>query len=255
MFWDPWGLERVVLSAGAYNNNKDKKYQFEFIDTALKQIELWLEEGIDPSEIGWLITNLGWSDQQITDIEEAASSYGVNFTWINGVDDITSYINTGGLDGSETDTITHFSVFSHGLKDNGGTIALGYGHDTTKNLSWGISDLDNLNASAFDKTISWFYSCRTGRAGGGKSFAHHWANLTNGATYAVLGINGRTDYSYINGGPIEKAFSDKRATWKEQRGSYDKPGASYQLPGLSLPGSGWGLFTPGLKYALPVVGH
>ena len=35
----------------------------------------------------------------------------------------------------------------------------------------------------------------------------------------------------------------------------DKPGASYQLPGLSLPGSGWGLFTPGLKYALPVVGH
>ena len=42
MFVDPMGLEKVVLSGGAYNSNSDKDYQFEFVDTALKQIDYGL---------------------------------------------------------------------------------------------------------------------------------------------------------------------------------------------------------------------
>ena len=228
LFIDPWGLERIVLSAGAYNNKTNKTYQFEFIDSSLKQIELWIGGGSNPAEITLLVTNLGWSSQNITDIEYAAKSYGVNISWINDVSDITSYINTGGQDARQTDKITHFSVFSHGLKDDGGIIALSYGHETSKNLYWGKGDLEVLNSCAFNSAESWFYSCRTGYHKG-DSFGKAWADITNGATYAAYGLNGKTEYKNINGSNVSKILSNKRATWKEQRGSYGKPGQVHHI--------------------------
>lgn len=128
------------------------------------------------------------------------------------------------------------------MKNDGGIIALSYGYETSKNLYWGKGDLKNLHSSAFDSTETWFYACRTGYAKG-DSFANAWSKITNGDTYAVYGLNGRTEYKNINGDFVSKALSGKRAAWKEQRGSYDKPGASFQLPELAF-SSGWIYFGP-----------
>jgi len=44
-FVDPWGLEFVVVAGGAFHEGEGK-YQFEFVDCALKQIEVLLSYGL-----------------------------------------------------------------------------------------------------------------------------------------------------------------------------------------------------------------
>ena len=56
-FWDPWGLEDIVIAGGAYHKG-DGLYQFEFVDSALKKIK---DMGGDAT---LLVADAGWDDSQ-----------------------------------------------------------------------------------------------------------------------------------------------------------------------------------------------
>ena len=236
-FVDPWGLEQLVVSGGAYQNGKG--YQYEFVDSALLWIKEMIEIGHDEDDITWLVADAGWTDTQKNSIIEAAANLGVSLRWFNDIYDLIGYLNTGGKDGRKTDKITSFASFSHGFEDS--TISYGYDYSSpyNKELNFTKNLITILNPYAFNKTYSVFYSCNTAK-GGEDSFAHLWTQATKGTTWAV---DGKTNYEEINtGGFLRQIWSaigiGDRAKWKNNRGSYDNAGAAYQAPSLGK-GAKW----------------
>jgi hypothetical protein len=84
-FVDPSGLETIVVSGGAFNATANKAYQWKFIDTALKE----LKKGNT-----WLVADIGWTFDQRTLIETAASNRGVTFLWLGSSQQMANYIDT-----------------------------------------------------------------------------------------------------------------------------------------------------------------
>jgi len=228
--------EYIIVSGGKFSSSSG--YDYAFVDTALKQIELLMDSGVDPSDIMWLLAKSGWSSQQIKYINEAADKLKINYKWFTEVANLTDYINAGGKDKRESHKIIGFYVFSHGYESSGGSIEFGHGNTGASAFSWKKSDLDKLNSTAFKNTTSWFYSCRTATAHE-NSFACKWSKITDGQTLAA---HGQTTYKSINAFALVDYF--ERMKWKEGRGSYEKPGASFRLPTISS-AAHWDMFTSG----------
>ncbi len=235
-FIDPSGLEQIVVSGGAYHYNPDEPnaYQYEFVDSALLQIKM-----LD-GDATFLIANAGWTDDQYSKIEQAASERGINLVWFSDTDELTNYINYGGIDGSgnrENDPITGFYVFAHGTTDKPGNFAIRFGYFTDKDsdLSWYTEDLENIDCSAFSSSVvSEFYSCRTGNRFNNGNYAQSWADITGGVTYAYSGLNGRSEYSDILGHSYYRWLSTVYINWKAERGGFsERPGEAWALPHAS----------------------
>jgi len=228
--------EYIVVSGGKFSSGSG--YQYEFIDSALKQIELLIASGVDPSDIMWLLALVGWSSQQISDINQAADRLRINHEWFTKTADLTDYINNGGNDKRNSHKIVGFYVFSHGYSMNGGSVEFGHGHAEAGAFSWTKSDLDDLYSIAFNNTDSWFYSCNTATAHE-NSFACKWSRITEGQ---IMAAHGQTTYESINSWTFASHF--EREKWKEKRGDYEKPGASFRLPSISSTAH-WDMFTYG----------
>lgn len=57
-FFDPYGLEYIVVSGGAYDTNGG--YDYEFIEPAIKKLRELI--GLNDGEsIAWIIADEGWS--------------------------------------------------------------------------------------------------------------------------------------------------------------------------------------------------
>ena len=247
-FWDPWGLENIVVAGGAYDESSDNPYQYTFVDSALKKIK---DMGGDAT---LLVANAGWDDSQRKAIEEGAAARGINLLWFSSIDSLTTYINEGGGNRAN-DPITSFTVFAHGTDDDNGNYAITFGlydDDKDAQLRWYIGDIQRLNSSAFASNVnSTFYSCRTGNDFRNGNFAQTWANKTNGGTDAFRGINGRSDYGVINGYWIERhnPYATEYKNWYAARTStsngelYLKPGAAFRYPQATW-GSAMTWFTP-----------
>ena len=202
-FVDPWGLERIVVSGGVYNFGKQQsgKFYFEFIEPALKQIREW-----DSSEqVTWFISNAGWTQRDIYDFHAAvASMEWISIVMMDDITQLTNYINSkdtanSALSTARTeDQITAFSVFSHGLPANDGTIALGLGFSGSSSLEMTKNHIALLDSGAFGSgVVSFLGACNPGTSYG-NSFAQDWANKTGGITYAFVGKSG---FEHINVGP------------------------------------------------------
>ena len=249
------GLERVVVSGGYFNNREDKPYQYEFIDSALREV---MRYG------GTLfIADVGLTQ---ADKDQIALLRAISMTCVNGmgvefnvvyfsdIDELTELINNGHDGNREYNPITHLTLFSHGYAN---TIAFGHGHaaEYQERLTWCVTDLENLDPAAFDNTRSTFFSCNTGtfsdtlfdgstqsfrrrRDGVETSFAQEWSNLTGGRTTAAEGF---TYYGYINTGP--RLLSRLLRAWLSDSSS--RPGPAVNRP-IIAPGDGnqWRTFTP-----------
>ena len=87
------GKERLLVSGGVYSAEKQKKgkYYYEFIDPAIAQINEWQKEGA--TDITWIVSNAGWINGDINEIQRVASSENVNLYFINNKSDLINYIN------------------------------------------------------------------------------------------------------------------------------------------------------------------
>ncbi len=173
-FFDPTGLEQIVVSGGAYHPGDGKPYQYEFVDSALLQISQ-LDGGAT-----LLVADTGWTPGQRDAIVQAAEDRGIKLVLFSSTEQLTSYINTGRIDGSgnrANDPITGFYVFAHAYDVTAGHYAITFGLDmhgnAIQNLSWYTEDMTtNISSSAFASgCVSYFYSCRTGNTFGNGNFA------------------------------------------------------------------------------------
>ena len=210
LYADRNGLEAIVVSGGDYKDsdeeNGEKLNSYNFITTALRDIELARANSID-EKITWIIADEGWTDADKESFSTAVNGLGVNIQYINDADQLTSYINTGSISADNIDTvsqermndqITYMSVFSHGL--NNGDISLGYNYLSNYNTSLNIdtNTVSQWNNMAFaskspsvDSAIKLF-SCRSFK-GEEDSLGAFIAAQTGLDTY---GYSGKSEYEY-----------------------------------------------------------
>jgi RHS repeat-associated protein len=233
---DLTGLEKIVVSGGYYSNSAG--YQYEFIDSALKEIISYT--GRERSTL--FIANAGITQKDIDTIQEYANSYGFGVIYFSDVGQLNNYIDNGSDFKRVDDPITKFRVFSHGYK---GSVEFGHGlglSDTDKEkFSWTIDKISQLSPNAFEKTNSIFYSCNAGTTVNETSFAQEWSNIAGGNTKAAIG---QTAYSRIN------VFVWWRLnSWiaykllRDAAGGYSVPYPAFSTPGLGS-GSTWKTFKP-----------
>ncbi|MDR1689644.1 MAG: RHS repeat-associated core domain-containing protein [Clostridiales bacterium] len=238
-FVDPFGLEKIVVSGGVYHPKEGKKYQYEFIDTALNQINSWVHdrwsrELKNDEKVTWFIAKAGWTDDDFKNFSKAADRENVEVIGFDDVDELISYINDGSFNNRLDDPITNFVVFSHGLANDNGIVSFGYNYTSSynQNLNMDTSDISKIRSSAFsDNSLTRFYSCNTGTSMD-NSFAQVWANTTGSET---IGAVGKTEYTYINKSGFWDFLADQ--VYKISRsivtGSEDPwvyPFQSYELP-------------------------
>jgi RHS repeat-associated protein len=264
-FIDPFGLEKIVVTGGS---DGAENFIYNFIETSILQIRHWKYVDFYNSNesIGWIIAKFNYSEDDIKAFQTVAKNYGVSLTLIEDKQDLFKYMNKPGR---EDDLISEMSFFAHGTAfdvpgtvDNTGyknqyAVALGYSEKArvphNNNLNIFLSDLENINSSAFTEDyFAFFGSCRTGNDFDGISFAQEWANKTNGTVKAAEGSNGRTDYKGIfpdDRNIIQKVL-DKLPFWdikakreiaREKYGFSERGSINYPVPTND---SEWKIFTP-----------
>ena len=228
IYIDPFGLENLVIAGGAYHANSKKKYQYEFVDSALLQIA-----SLD-GDATLLVANAGWTDDQHDKIAEAAAERGIKLVWFDKTDELVDYINNG--DGNrKDDPIESFYVFAHGTDSGTGKYGITFGLYSDKNeqLKLYTDDISSIEGYAFaSESKSVFYSCRAGNNFENGNFGKKWAWITGSRSYAYAGANGRCVYTDILGNRFERAIgSGAFGEWRSMRGDVAAaPGEAYRLP-------------------------
>lgn len=202
---DDSGNEIIVVSGGIDDNSK---FDYMFIEPALKNVNDDIASGVPKEDITWMVVDAGYTETQMNNFNNTADKIGVNFVKVDNKSEFINYINNkdGGMTRAE-DRITQMSFFSHGqspiyaeeVKENQLSFAYHIENLTTnrENIDFLQSDIASLEANAFDRTLTVFYSCNAGTNDtNGKSFAQEWSNKTGGTSYGIA--NGRTLYSPIN---------------------------------------------------------
>ena len=140
--------------------------------------------------------------------------------------DSQSFVEGSSRDARLSDPITNFSLFSHGLENDGGMIPLGYNYSTRdKALDFTMSHIDMIHSDSFARSsLSRFYSCDTGTAGAA-SFAQNWATMSGGVTTAFFG---KSDYTYVP--PQGLYYKVLRRLWSRQTGIYPMGGPHVSFP-------------------------
>jgi RHS repeat-associated protein len=85
---DPWGLERIVVSGGRYSTGSG--FQYEFIETAIKQLYEWLYSGSKEC-IAWIIADEGWSKSDKNMFSKIANNNGITLLYITDKKQLFDY--------------------------------------------------------------------------------------------------------------------------------------------------------------------
>lgn len=206
---DDSGNEILVISGG---NNDDSKFDYQFIETALTNINEEIDSGTPSEDITWIVFDAGYDESQMENFRQTADNLDINFEEVNDKEEFISYINykdkhdnDGGIKRAE-DQITSVTVFSHGessaysnVEEN--QLSFAYGIEALEarvdQINFTQSDIARLHEDAFRRAFTIFYSCNAGTDdSNGQSFAQAWSNMTGGVSLGVK--NGRTYYGCIN---------------------------------------------------------
>lgn len=196
------GHETIVVSGGPADTDK---FDYQFVETALKNIYDLIEDGTPVEDITWMVTTAGYTQTDLENFANTASKIGINYVEVPDKEAMIEYINNkdGGTTRAE-DLITRMAFFSHGqspkyadVDENQLSFAYQIEGVKSEKIDFTQSDIEKLEPDAFKNTVTVFYSCNAGtKDENGMSFAQTWSNRTGGMT---LGIeNGRTFYGMIN---------------------------------------------------------
>ena len=224
-FYDPFGLEKIVVSGGKYDDDPTKTYQYEFIDSALYQIVQWKDTSDEA--ITWAISTAGWSEEDITKFITVADEYGVNLLLFDNVDTLIDYINNGGTVTRSEDLISEIYIFSHGFSNS---VSFGYHQENEANYRLSIKKVGLLDASAFKEgAFTVFFSCNAG-TGLQDSIAQAWATQTGRTAF---GMCGKSSYSHINAFDLSHPFKWlKHRIKRNKHGGFAMPYPSFAPPQL-----------------------
>lgn len=190
MFVDPFGLEQLVVSGGAYGKNRGYKYNF--IEPAIKDLYRLVAENKNKESITWLVADEGWTNQDKERFTRIANGdLKISLKFFSSADNLITYLNEGGGN-RKNDPITKFIVYSHGFEDY---VSFGYNYsDYNRNLNFNKSYISKLKKSAFKNANSRFESCNTGT--GDNSFAAIWKNQVGGTVWAYEGQSSYENIMY-----------------------------------------------------------
>ena len=91
---DPSGFEKIVISGGIDDN---AKYKYQFIETALLDINNLIKKGTPTSEITWIIIEAGYAteddDSNLEKFASTADKLGINLVTISDKMEFINYIN------------------------------------------------------------------------------------------------------------------------------------------------------------------
>ncbi len=204
--------EKIVVSG----LQVEGRFKYQFIETALHDIDVLVEQGTSPSDITWIVFwhNYVYQDFDLKHFQETASQLGIKLKKIESKKQFINYINyknqSGYGKGRKDTKISYMSVFGHGQtpRFTGGIenqLSFGYDLDRkfnddflTQNINFLQSDIKSIKLEAFStNSATYFFTCNTGTADkDGLRFAQVWANKTRADTYAFK--NARSSYSFMN---------------------------------------------------------
>ena len=194
---DPDGNEGIVVSGGEYDG---KRYKYNFIEPAITKLKELKSSG-SSEPITWLVMEAGYSESDIASFRQIASDLGVGFQTIASADEFTNYINSknvGCSDLSEArknDPITSMSIFGHGID---GFAKFAYRQSNDNYFSWGINNIKQLKAKAFNNATVDFYTCNSAtNPEKGKSLGYVFSQQTGAV---VTGYRGKSTYAKMNVG-------------------------------------------------------
>lgn len=202
---DLTGHEVIIVSGGP--SDKDK-FSYQFVETAIKNVNDLITEGVPKDNITWMVVNAGYNADDIKNFGKTTENLGVNIEVVNDKSEMVTYINNKeGGDARANDLITNMSFYCHGQcpkysGSNENQLSFAYsiadlGERTASDIDFTQSDIESLDGDAFYETQTFFFSCNAGtKDENGMSFAQEWSNKTGGQSLGVE--NGRTNYSAIN---------------------------------------------------------
>lgn len=162
----------------------DAKHPYQFVNAAKYQ-------GIDSNTV-WIVERTGYELGKVPlgEIEKQILSAKGQLIWLTPENSLVEILSSFG-----PASISHFTVFSHGLP---GELTLRYGWKGHKNYGLSAADVSGLRGSVFkqDAEIA-FHSCNTGSQGENGSLAQDVASQIR---RPVKAWTGRTSYRDINNG-------------------------------------------------------
>ena len=199
------GHEVIVVSGGTADSDT---FHYQFIETAIKNINDLKEEGVPAENITWMVVEAGYKPEDLVNFAATADKLGINYVGISNKEQMIDYINNKDSETARAeDQITYMSFFSHGqsqkysrIEEN--QLAFAYGIEDLEetevaDINFTQSDIEKLNSESFNNAHTYFFSCNAGtKDRNGMSFAQEWTNKTGGRSYGIQ--NGRTLYSVIN---------------------------------------------------------
>ena len=199
----PDGGENIVISGGPASTDN---FRYQFIETAIRDMLDTIAEGAAPKNITWIVYNVGYTSDDISDYRLTAGKMGVNIVVVNDKLEMVDYINNRNGDRSGF-PIVNISIYAHAQTPNysgslQNQLSFAYNQDdlggrSPEDINFTQEDISLLDRNAFNNASTIFYSCNAGtKDGSGTSFAQSWSNLTGGTSVGIQ--NGRSDYSFIN---------------------------------------------------------
>lgn len=197
-------------------------FKYQFIETALHDIDNLMIEGVDPANITWLVFVHGYvyssDDHDREHFSKTAENLGIKIQFIENRTGFIHYINTKAQDGSgtlrEKTKIKYLSVFAHGqtpIFTGGDETQLSFAYylneiekregrntDLEGMINFRTPEIEELEEKAFcSDVVTRFYTCNTGTADRkGERFAQKWVNKVGGVTFAFQ--NARSNYIFMN---------------------------------------------------------
>lgn len=216
-------------------------FKYQFIETALHDIDNLILEGVDPANITWIVFVHDYVyDPDKYDRErfsKTAENLGIKIELVEDRIGFIHYINTKEQNGCgtlrEKTKIKYLSVFAHGQtpKFTGGVEtqlsfafklnSIKKGEDVEDMINFRTPEIEELDEKAFcSDVVTRFFTCNTGTADKkGERFAQKWVNKVGGVAFAFQ--NARSNYIFMNstmdeinlainfpGNPLDKAVSD-----------------------------------------------
>lgn len=193
----------------------------------------------ESEDVTLLLFKAGYSDKQLSRIQNYVNKHGVKMQVITSSDDVVSYINNKSLShneaGRKSDPITRINIFAHGLV---GELAFGYGQDKTTEDKYRFDkdDVLKLDKNAFSSKAQIFsYACRTGagkdvgfsgsETNPEKSLAQIFVNHLGVTMYALQNrsyYTGILPYQNMEAKIAEKiGLIDEDKTYDQNAGSWD----------------------------------
>lgn len=198
-----------------------KGYRYQFIETALHDIDTIINLGTDPTSITWIVFVHDYvykpKNKDREHFCKTAENLGIKIELIENRIRFINYINTRSQNGygklREKMKITYISIFAHGqtpLYTGGKETQLSLAYNLNKSeenvheleleglINFRQSEIEELDKNAFSSTmLTMFYTCNTGTAdANGDRFAQKWVDRTGGEANAFQ--NARSNYIFIN---------------------------------------------------------